>query len=289
MTVVDPTKHLTPGLGPEGMGEHAAVEAVDDPVTVDRIAADLRELGVAAGDTLLVHSSLSELGWVAGGPQAVVDALQQVVTTDGTIVMPTHSTQYSDPSLWMNPPVPDDWVPRIRESMPAFRPAVTPSRGMGAVAECFRDYPEAVRSRHPLYSFAAWGSDAEAIVAEHSFENAMGENSPLARVYERDGTVLLLGTGHASNTSLHLAEYRADLDLGERETGSAVLVDGDREWVEYADVDFDDGDFAECGAAFERDHTDAVDRATIGTADVTRASQRALVDHAVDWLAANRD
>jgi len=68
-----------------------------------------------------------------------------------------------------------------------------------------------------------------------------------------------------------------------------VLVDGDREWVEWTDVDFDDGDFPECGAAFERDHPDAVDRTTIGTADVTRLSQRALVDHAVGWLEANRD
>ncbi|QKY20244.1 AAC(3) family N-acetyltransferase [Halolamina sp. CBA1230] len=270
------------------MSEHAAVEAVDDPVTVDRIAAGLRELGVESDDTLLVHSALSELGWVAGGPQAVVDALQRVLTEDGTLVMPTHSTQYSDPSVWTNPAVPDDWVDQIRDSMPPFRPAVTPTRGMGAVAECFRDDPDAVRSRHPLYSFAAWGSDAEAIVADHSFENAMGENSPLAEVYERDGSVLMLGIDHETNTSLHLAEYRSGVDLGEVTETAPVLSDDERTMVEWTDIEHDSDDFPEVGAAFEREHPDAVVAGDVGAATAKLVDQPALVDFGAEWLATNR-
>jgi len=270
------------------MDEHTAVDAVDDPVTVDSITADLRELGVDAGDTVLVHASLSELGWVAGGPQAVVDALQHVVTTDGTLVMPTHSTQYGDPSVWSNPPVPDDWIDQIEESIPAFRPAVTPTRGMGAVAECFRTYPRTVRSRHPLYSFAAWGADAEAVVADHAFENAMGEDSPLARLYERDSSVLMLGTDHETNTSLHLAEYRGDFDAGRKTAGAPVLQDGEREWVEWVDIEHDSDDFAELGAAFEREHPDAVAEGAVGAAVAKLVDQPALVDFATEWLAANR-
>ncbi|NHX36851.1 MULTISPECIES: aminoglycoside N(3)-acetyltransferase [Halolamina] len=270
------------------MDEHAAVDAVDDPVTVDRIAADLRELGVDAGDTLLVHSALSELGWVAGGPQAVVDALQRVVTESGTVVVPTHSTQYSDPSVWTSPPVPDDWIPQIRESMPPYRPAVTPTRSMGAVAECFRDYPGTRRSRHPLYSFAAWGADAEAVADDHRLENGMGEHSPLARVYERDGSVLLLGTGHGTNTSLHLAEYRAEVDAEETTAGAPVLRDGEREWVEWEDIEHDSSDFPEIGAAFERERPDAVTEGEVGAATAKLVDQPALVDFAVEWLAATR-
>ncbi|MFW5911613.1 MAG: aminoglycoside N(3)-acetyltransferase [Halolamina sp.] len=266
------------------MGEHAAVEAVEDPVTVDRIAADLRDLGVEAGDTLLVHSALSELGWVAGGAQAVVDALQRVVTEEGTLVVPTHSTQYSDPSVWTDPPVPDDWVPQIRESMPPFRPEVTPTRSMGAVAECFRDYPEAIRSRHPLYSFTAWGADAEAIVADHCYEDGMGENSPLARVYERDGSVLLLGTDHETNTSLHLAEYRTDVDAAETTKGAPLLRDGERTWVEWPDIELANGDFPEIGAAFEREHPGAVTEGEVGAATAKLVDQPALVDFGVEWM-----
>lgn len=270
------------------MDEHAAVDAVDDPVTVDRIAADLRDLGVEAGDTLIVHSALSELGWVAGGPQAVVDALQRVVTEGGTVVMPTHSTQYSDPSVWTSPPVPDDWVPQIRASIPPFRPAVTPTRSMGAVAECFRDYPGTRRSQHPLYSFAAWGADAAAVVDDHRFENGMGEGSPLARVYERDGSVLMLGTDHGTNTSLHLAEYRADIDADETTAGAPVLRDGERTWVEWADIELDSGDFQETGTAFERERPGAVATGEVGAATATLVEQPALVDFAVEWLAATR-
>jgi len=270
------------------MDEHAAVDAVDDPVTVDRIAADLRDLGVEAGDTLIVHSALSALGWVAGGPQAVVDALQRVVTDAGTVVMPTHSTQYSDPSVWSNPPVPDDWPEQIRASIPPYRPAVTPTRSMGAVAECFRDYPRTRRSQHPLYSFAAWGADAEAVVDDHSFEHGMGEESPLAQVYERNGSVLLLGTDHETNTSLHLAEYRADTDAGETTAGAPVLRDGERTWVEWADIELDSDDFPEIGAAFEAEQPEGVTAGEVGAATAKLIDQPALVEFGVEWIGANR-
>jgi aminoglycoside 3-N-acetyltransferase len=268
------------------VSERDAVERVDDPVTVESLVADLRALGVEAGDTLLVHSSLSSLGWVAGGPQAVVDALRTTVTEAGTLVMPTHTGQYGDPAAWSNPPVPDDWVDRIREAMPPFRPDVTPSRGMGAVPECFRTYPDVVRSGHPEYSFAAWGADAEAVTADHGLDCGLGEGSPLAAVHDRDGAVLLLGVGHDANTSLHLAEHRADLGLETVGRRAPVLVDGRRTVVTYEDRRTSTEDFPAVGAAFERDV--GVATGGVGAATARLASQRALVDHAVDWFEANR-
>lgn len=268
------------------MGERAAIERVDEPVTVSSLAADLRGLGLHEGDTLLVHASLSALGWVCGGAQVVVDALQEVVTDSGTLVVPTHTGQYTDPAGWSNPPVPDEWVERIRETMPAFRPDVTPTREMGAIPECFRDYPDAVRSVHPTVSFAAWGADAEAIVADHGLDYGLGENSPLARVYERDGDVLLLGVGHDRNTSLHLAEHRADFPKETVVTGAPVLEDGRRVRVEFEDIATSTEDFADLGADFEEQSELAA--GTVGAADARLASQRALVDFAVDWFEANR-
>lgn len=270
------------------MGEHAAVERVAEPVTVDRVAADLRELGVEAGETLLVHASLSELGWVAGGPQAVVDALQRVLTEAGVLVMPTHSTQYSDPSGWSNPPVPAHWVEQIREGMPPFRPEVTPTRGMGAVAECFRSYPGTVRSRHPLYSFAVWGDDAAGIVDDHPFRNALGEGSPLARVYEREGRVLMFGTGYGTNTSLHLAEYRGEFAKKRVTEGAPILRDGERTWVEWEDIEVDSDDFPEAGAAFEEACPEAVVEGEVGAATAKLVTQPALVDFASGWFSENR-
>lgn len=267
-------------------GESLAIERSDEPVTVSSVVADLRAMGVEAGDALLVHSSLSALGWVSGGAPAVVDALQEAVTEDGTLVMPTHSFQLSDPSAWSNPPVPDEWEPVIRDTAPPYRPAVTPTRGMGAVPECFRNYPGVQRSAHPTGSFAAWGASAESVVADHSLAYCFGDESPLARCYALDADVLMLGTGYGTNTSLHLAENRSDAVSETVTEGAPVLEDGERRWVEFENVAEDTDDFPEIGADFERE-IGVVD-GTVGEATAKLVSQPRLVDFAVDWLDQHR-
>ncbi|WP_207592340.1 AAC(3) family N-acetyltransferase [Halomontanus rarus] len=267
------------------MGEEHAVESVDDPVTVPSLATDLRELGLEAGDTVLVHSSLSALGWVCGGPPAVVDALQEVVTDAGTIAMPTHSGSYSDPADWSNPPVPDEWEETIRETMPPYRPAVTPTQ-VGAIPECFRTYPETRRSAHPTVSFAAWGAEAESVVADHGLDDRLGDGSPLARLYDLNADVLFLGVGHDTNTSLHLAENRAEIPIERVTDGAPILEDGRRRWVEMENIAEDTDDFADLGAAFEREVGLVEGRVGVGTGKLM--DQRALVDFAVEWLEANR-
>ena len=268
------------------MSEAVAIDRVEEPNTVSSLVSDLRALGVSEGDTLLVHSSLRELGWVCGGAQAVVDALQSVVTDAGTLVLPTHTGQYTDPAAWSNPPVPDAWIDPIREQMPPFRPAVTPTRGMGAIPECFRRYPGVIRSRHPTVSFAAWGAGAEAIVADHGFDDGLGEPSPLARLYEQDADVLLLGVGHESNTSLHLAEYRTAGPERPVEERAPILEDGDRVFVEFTELETDTTDFPDLGADFERQVGCA--SGLVGAAGAKLLPQPALVDFAVEWFAANR-
>jgi aminoglycoside 3-N-acetyltransferase len=92
-----------------GDPERAAVEATGAasqlPATVPSLVDDLHTLGVTPGALLLVHSSLSRLGYVAGGAPAVVQALLNAVGPAGTIVMPAFSSDLSDPSRWIAPPV----------------------------------------------------------------------------------------------------------------------------------------------------------------------------------------
>ncbi len=116
------------------------------PATVRSLEADFRALGVRPGMTLLVHSSLSSLGWVCGGAMAVILALESVLAAEGTLVMPTHSYAWSDPAGWRNPAVPKDWAELCRNEMPAFDPAWTPTSEMGAIPETFRSQPGVVRS-----------------------------------------------------------------------------------------------------------------------------------------------
>ena len=268
-------------------GERRIVDASSTPATVSSLAAELRALGLPEDAVVIVHSSLKALGWVAGGAQAVVQALLNVVAARGTLVMPTHSGDLSDPGRWQNPPVPESWWEIIRREAPAFDPSMTPTRAMGAIVECFRHAPGVRRSAHPTVSFAASGRRATEIVDNHELANGLGEGSPLARLYDLDGYVLLIGVGFERCTMLHLAEFRADYAGKDWITqGSPVLVDGERHWVTYGDLDGDTDDFDRLGSDYVA--TGAVTQRPISAGTMMLMRARPLVDFAVGWFEAQR-
>ena len=165
--------------------------------------------------------------------------------------MPAHSGDLSDPAQWEHPPVPEDWWSVIRENWPAYDPRTTPTRSIGRTAEAFRTWPDVLRSGHPALSFCAWGAQAAVVTAGHQLDHSLGENSPLARIYDLDGWVLLLGCGHDSNTSFHLAEYRAP-GAKTIQQGAPVFEAGKAVWKTYAEIELDSDIFPEIGAAFEQ-------------------------------------
>jgi aminoglycoside 3-N-acetyltransferase len=257
------------------------------PLTVESLAEQFAGCGLAAGQPVVVHTSMSKIGWIVGGAVAVIQALTKVLTPSGTLMMPAFTTGNTDPSNWRHPPVPESWWPVIREHMPAFDAAATPTRKMGAVAELFRMWPGVLRSAHPIGSFAALGAQAAYLTGDHRLLDEFGPTSPLGRLYELDGYILLLGVGHGNNSSLHLAEWRADWP-GKRMMleGTAVRVNGVRQWVRYEMVDLNADDFPAIGDSYEAEYH--IPRGRVGRAEVRFMKQRPLVDFAVEWMERNR-
>lgn len=263
------------------MKEEELIKKTKEPITKNSLVKDLNQLNLK-GKVVIVHSALSKLGWVCGGAVALIEALQEVITKEGTLIMPAHSGDHSEPKYWENPPVPESWYQTIREEMPAYRPEVTPTRGLGITPEVFRKFPDVFRSDHPCLSFAAWGKEAEAITDGHKLDYALGNNSPLAKIYERKGKVLLIGVGHDSNTSLHLAEYRADFDLRIKIFGSSILKNGQNVWTQYQDIEFNDDLFPAIGKEYELEHEYST--AKIGMTEAKLFEQKEMVDFAINWL-----
>ncbi len=244
--------------------------------TRESLVREFQNLGLASGATIIVHSSLKSLGWVCGGAVTVIQALMDVVGTSGNIVMPTHTSDYTEPSKWQNPPAPKDLWETIRTSMPAFDPKITPTYWMGVIPEVFRTFPGALRSNHPSASFAAWGARADWILAEQTLDNPMGAKSPLAKIYDLNGEILLIGVGHGSNTSLHLAESMTP-NFPKTTQGSPMLNEkGEWSWVNYIEPEYDSEKFPAIGAKYEA--SNKIKKHKIGGAEVRLINQREIVD-----------
>ncbi len=247
----------------------------------------LEKVGVNQGQTIMVHISLSKLGFVCGGAQVMIEALLESVGADGTIMMPTQSWKNLDPTAGVHWEEPEEWWQEIRDNWPAYNKDITPTNTMGAVAEMFRKWPGTLRSDHPARSVAAYGKCAKYLTENHDLSNIFGEGSPVAKLYDLDGYVLLIGVGYDKNTSLHLADVRAEYPSKHlSEESSAILVDGKRVWKTYETLYVDGEDFEEMGEAFEKAHK--VSKVTLGNGEMILMKQRELVDFAVEWIEANR-
>jgi len=183
------------------------------------IAAGLRELGLAPGDAVLVHSSLSGLGWVEGGAAAVIEPLVDVVSPGGTVLFPTLTGTEDDGPA--HPPVMD---------------ARTSSCWTGRIPRTALGWPGAVRSLHPTHSVTAIGAEAGSLVEGHErVSTPCGPGSPYVRLMERGGKILLLGgVTQASNTSLHALEELAGVPYHlqpEMTTGIVIDAEGRRHEV----------------------------------------------------------
>lgn len=265
----------------------------NDPlITRSSLIRDLTALGLQAGDSVVVHSSIRAIkgsGYIAGDARTIIDALQTLLTSEGTLILPTHTGDMSDPGEWRNPPVPAEWVETIRAERPPFDPLKTPTFRVGFLPELFRTYPGVIRSGHPLLSFAAWGKHATFITSGDPTANDLGDESPTVRNAEVGGKILLLGVSHDNNTTLHVSEQTAQWEGKTPDIRQIpMLIDGVRTIVEIRTESIESGDFGKIGADYEREFPDRVHIGKVGVAESRLMDAVPLIDYARVWMEKHR-
>ena len=228
---------------------------------IGSVTEQLRALGVQPGQTLQVHTAFSKVGPIEGGPIGLIEALRAAIGPGGTLVMPSMTDDDDHP----------------------FDPQSTPCLGMGVTADTFRRVPGVLRSDSP-HAFAAIGPNAERITAPHPIAPPHGLDSPVGRVWELGGHVLLLGVGHDADTTVHLAEnlagvrYRASRHV-------TVLREGVPIRCDYLEIDHCCERFALVDAWL--DERNLQRRGTIGHAEARLVRARVVVDVVTERLRTN--
>jgi aminoglycoside N3'-acetyltransferase len=231
-------------------------------VSVAEVVTQLDALGVAVGDVLLVHSSFRAVRPVEQGPAGLIEALSQSIGPGGTLVMPS----------WTG----DDDRP--------FAPATTPaSPDLGIVADTFWRLPLVRRARHP-FAFAARGPKAARILSDSLALPPHQRNSPVGKVLDCDGKILLLGVDHDANTTLHLAELLAGVPYRSRK--HITVLHGD----EPTRIDYLENDH--CCQLFKLANAwlkerGAQSEGTVGHASAKLMRSRDLIDTALCHLERN--
>ena len=275
--------------------------AAGAPLLRSQLASAVRALGVREGAVLMVHASISRLGWVVGGSQTVVQALLDAVGPEGTLLAyagwednPYHLAEW-----------PAEWQEAYRQEMPGFDPALAEARHVnGRLPERIRTWPGAHRSDHPEANFVALGACAQEVVRGQARDDPYGPDSPLGRLVAAEGQLLLLGAPLSAATLLHHAESLVDLPGKRRVRYEMPIRHGDEVvWEQFTDLDTGAGDSAGGGALpyddvlhgqppstfVERVFREAgLGRAgKVGAADSYLFFAREFVDFAVGWLTAN--
>jgi aminoglycoside 3-N-acetyltransferase len=264
------------------------------PVVRSELELGLRSLGVRPGGVLMVHTRMSAIGWVVGGSQTVVEALLWALGQEGTLL--AYAGWEDDP--WHLAEWPAEWQRAYRAELPSFNPELSEAdHEMGRLPERIRTWPGAKPSTGHVMRMVALGARAGWLTENQPWNHPAGPGSPLAKLVEADGQVLMLGAPLDTLTLLHHAEALVDGPEKRMVTYAVPIRKGDRvEWREVHDHDTSsrgafpyervipagDDAFAVIGRLALAAGCGASGK--VGDAESHLFAARPLVDFAVAWL-----
>jgi aminoglycoside 3-N-acetyltransferase len=209
-------------------------------ITKSQLVHDLTRLGVEAGQTVMLHASVRAIGWIVGGPDVVLQALCEVLTPEGTLMMYAGWEEQQIEHF-------DEWPPARQAAYlaecPPFDPATArANRKWSILTEYLRTIPGTQRSANPCASMVAAGAKAQWLTENHPLQYGYGPASPLAKLREIGGKILQIGVPIETLTLLHYSEHMANVPRKRIVRFRVPLLrDGQRVWVETEEFDTSQG------------------------------------------------
>lgn len=256
-------------------------------LTQEQLVSQLRNLQLKSGDNIMVHASLRAVGKILGGPDEIHKAIMNIILPNGTLIMYVGCEPEFE-AIGRNKRLSKEEENFIFTHCPVFDSATARARkDYGAFAELFRSWPKIICSQNPGARIAAYGAKANWFTDDHPLNYGYGPGSPLAKLYELKGKILLLGSDLDQITIFHYAEHIAPIEK-KRVVNFKVplLKEGSRIWVDLEEYDtsegvrkWPEGFFAEILIRYFK--SKEITSSKVGNADSYLVEAKSLVDFSV--------
>lgn len=221
----------------------------------------LEELGIRKGMVVFVEANILKYNNIVGGNRTLIEALQEIITYDGCIICSGKTPYNKDLLSCGKVDVSFDKIEDIRQSIPPFNKKQ--SIPTNSFAQELMQYDGAIRSNHPLESFVAWGKYSKLICDKHQLHFAYGSESPLNKLKDLEGKVLMIGTKFEnSDIFKYFANYDDNVPI--RIVSSPIEKKGSLHYIEMLQKDYHEYDSLAFKQALEE--CNIVDKIMIGSA-----------------------
>ena len=210
---------------------------IQDVVTKNDLVSMFKRMGLHKGMIVYVQSDLEKYAYINGGAQSIIDALIEVIGYEGTLVTPAFSESLVDPACDRQYLFERDVFDEIRATRLPYYKKKTPSE-CGSLSNQLMCNEAVFRSNHPTHSILSCGKYAKLICDRHPLHFSLGKDSPIDKVVEMNGYVLLLGTKYSE---CDIFSYASILSMKNpiRIVTSPVEKKGEKEFISMLEMDYD--------------------------------------------------